>query len=66
MRYYQWKHINDIQKRPLEESYQVKLLENFVWDEWINPDKAIPKHHKRGDIRLKNYPFRGRPVEGSK
>jgi hypothetical protein len=64
MRYYQYKHINDIQKRPLEESYQAKLLENFVWSDWVDPGKVIPKPHKRGDIRLKNYPYRDRPVEG--
>lgn len=64
MRYYQWKHINDIQKRPLTESYQVKRIKNFKWDAWADPEKAMPKPHKRGDIRLKNYPYRGRPIEG--
>ena len=64
MRYYQWKHINDIQKRPLEESYQAEAIENFKWEDWVDSSKAIPNPHKRGDIRLKNYPYRGRPVEG--
>ena len=64
MRYYQWKHINDIQKRPLEESYQTKVIENFVWEDWIDPTKTVSNPHKRGDIRLKNYPYRGKPVEG--
>lgn len=64
MRYYQWKHINDIQKRPLEESYQTKILENFKWEDWADSSKAVANPHGRGDIRLKNYPYRGRPVEG--
>jgi hypothetical protein len=66
MRYLQWKHINDIQRRPLEESYQAKVIENFSWEDWIDPSKTIPNPHKRGDIRIKNYPYRGRPVEGPK
>ena len=64
MRYYQWKHINDIQKRPLTESYQTKLLENFKWEDWVDKSKTVSNPHKRGDIRLKNYPYRGKPVEG--
>ena len=64
MRYYQWKHINDIQKRPLEESYQAVLLDNFKWEDWIDPSKTIPNPHKRSDIMRKDYPNRGRPIEG--
>ncbi len=64
MRYYQYMHIDDIQSRPLEESYQAKILENFKWEEWADPTKAVANPHKRGDIRLKNYPYRGKPVEG--
>jgi hypothetical protein len=64
MRYYQYQHINDILARPLAESYQVKVLENFKWEDWADPQKKIAKPHKRGDIRLKNYPYRGKPVEG--
>ena len=66
MRYYQWKHINDIQKRPLEESYQAKVLENFTWEDWADQSKTVSNPHKRGDIRLKDYPYRGKPVEGDK
>ena len=64
MRYYQWKHINDIQKRPLTESYQAKVIDNFKWVDWVDASKVISNPHKRGDIRLKNYPYRGMPVEG--
>jgi formylmethanofuran dehydrogenase subunit E len=64
MRYYQWKHINDIQKRPLKETYQAKLLEDFKWDDWVDKSKSISNPHKRGDIRLKDYPYRAKPVEG--
>jgi hypothetical protein len=64
MRYDQYRHINDILRHPLEESYQAKVIENFKWKEWIDPSKTVPNSHKRADIRLKNYPYRGRPVEG--
>jgi formylmethanofuran dehydrogenase subunit E len=64
MRYFQWRHINDIQSRPLSESYQAKRLENFKWEAWVDPTKEIQNPHKRGDIRLKNYPYRERPVAG--
>jgi formylmethanofuran dehydrogenase subunit E len=62
MRYYQWKHINDVFSRPLEESYQAKLIENFTWAEWVDPKKVIPNPHQRTDTRLKNDPYRKRPV----
>ena len=64
MRYFQWVHINDIQSRPLEESYQAVLLKDFKWSDWVDPGKVVPKPHKRGDIRLKDYPYRGKPIEG--
>ena len=64
MRYFQWVHINDIQNRPLEESYQAVLLKDFKWSDWVDPGKVVPKPHKRGDIRLKDYPYRGKPIEG--
>jgi formylmethanofuran dehydrogenase subunit E len=63
MRYQQWLHINDILEHPLEESYQAKVIENFKWDEWIDSEKTVSKQHERTDIRLKNYPYRSRPVE---
>jgi hypothetical protein len=64
MRYQQWVHVNDILDRPLAESYQAQVIDNFKWDDWIDPGKVIAKPHVRGDIRLKNHPYRGRPVEG--
>jgi hypothetical protein len=66
MRYQQYMHINDIVSRPLEESYQAKVIENFKWEDWADLSKTIPNPDKRADIRLKNYPYRGKPVEGPK
>jgi hypothetical protein len=40
-----------------------KLIENFKWEEWIDPARSIAKPHVRSDTRLKNYPCRSRPVE---
>jgi formylmethanofuran dehydrogenase subunit E len=65
LRYNQWLHINDILSHPLKESYQAKIIENFKWEDWVNPTKAVPNPHKRGDIRLKNFPYRGKPIEGA-
>src|SRR5512139_2604302 len=62
MRYQQWVHINDILEHPLEASYQAQVIENFKWDDWIDPAKVIAKPHVRSDTRLKNYPYRSRPV----
>ena len=66
MRYQQWMHINDILSRPLEQSYQARVLENFRWADWIDPGKVVPNPHARSDTRLKNHPNRGRPIEGPK
>lgn len=66
MRYQQYMHINDIVSRPLEESYQVKVIENFKWEDWVDVTKTMPNPHKRADTRLKNYPYRGKPIEGPK
>jgi formylmethanofuran dehydrogenase subunit E len=63
MRHQQWRHINDILDRPLEESYQTQVIENFNWEDWTDPEKKITKTHKRSDTRLKNYPYRSKPVE---
>ncbi|HNY24873.1 MAG TPA: FmdE family protein [Bacteroidales bacterium] len=63
MRYQQWLHINDILEHPLEESYQAKVIENFKWEEWIDPAKKIVTSHERSDTRLKNYPYRSKPIE---
>jgi len=64
MRYLQWKHVNDILSHPVEESYQTKVLDKFVWEDWIDPAKTVAKPHERTDIRLKNYPNREKPVQG--
>lgn len=64
MRHYQWKHINDILEHPLEESYQARAIEDFAWEDWIDPSKAVARPHERSDTRLKNYPYRSRPVSG--
>lgn len=62
MRYYQWKHVNDIFSHPLEESYQAKVIENFKWEDWVDQTKTIPSPHVRTDTRLKNDAYRKRPV----
>lgn len=64
MRYQQWVHVNDILDRPLAESYQAQVIENFKWEDWIDPSKVIVNAHERSDTRLRNHPYRGRPVEG--
>ena len=64
MRYQQWSHLNDILSRPLEESYQARVIENFKWSDWIDPAKTLARPHVRSDTRLKNYPNRSRPIEG--
>ncbi|MEJ2438650.1 MAG: FmdE family protein [Gammaproteobacteria bacterium] len=62
LRYQQWKHINDILDHPLEESYQTKVIENFKWADWVDPNMVMPKHIKRSDVRYKNFPYRARPI----
>ena len=49
MRYQQWRHVNDILNHPLEESYQAKVMENFKWEEWLNPEKTIAPTSSRSD-----------------
>jgi formylmethanofuran dehydrogenase subunit E len=66
MRYHQWSHINDILSHPLEESYQTQVIENFKWDDWVDPAMRMSKTIKRSDIRLKDFPYRGKPIEGPK
>ncbi len=66
LRYYQWVHVNDILSRPLNESYQAEILKNFKWNDWIDKTKIISNPHKRGDIRLKNYPYREKPIKDIK
>ncbi len=62
MRYYQWKHINDIFSRPLEESYQAQVIDNFRWEDWVDQSKMVPKTHPRADTRLKKAGYRKGPV----
>lgn len=66
MRHQQWVHVNDILSRLLDESYQAQVVPNFKWEDWIDPTKTMAKPHLRSDTRLKNYPNRGRPIEGPK
>lgn len=63
MRYQQWAHVNDILEHPLEDSYQAKVIENFKWSDWVDPTKVIATPHKRTDTRLKDYPYRSKPIE---
>jgi hypothetical protein len=64
MRYQQWRHVNDILERPLRESYQARIVPDFRWADWIDPAKTVAKPHPRSDVRLKNYPYRTRPIDG--
>jgi len=57
LHYYQWQHVNDILSRPLKESYQAEIIENFKWEDWVDTTKIVPNPHKRGDIRLKKWLF---------
>ena len=66
LRYYQWKHVNDVLNHPLHESYQAKIIENFNWDDWVDETKTVSKPFKRKDTRLKNYPYRERPIADAK
>jgi len=66
MHYYQWQHVNDILSRQMSESYQAEIIENFKWEGWVDTTKIVLNPHKRGDIRLKNYPYRERPVSEGK
>jgi formylmethanofuran dehydrogenase subunit E len=63
MRYQQWAHVNDILEHPLEDSYQAKVIKDFKWADWIDPTKVIATPHKRTDTRLKDYPYRSKPIE---
>jgi formylmethanofuran dehydrogenase subunit E len=62
MRYYQWQHINDILSRPLKESYQTRVIDDFKWEEWVDQEKTIAAPHVRSDTRLKNDFYREKPV----
>lgn len=62
LRFYQWRHVNDILSRPLHESYQAKVVEDFKWDDWVDEAKRVVKPFVRSDTRLKNHPYRERPI----
>lgn len=62
LRYYQWKHVNDILSHPLHKSYQAKIIKNFNWNDWIDMKKTFSSPFKRSDTRLKNYPYREKPA----
>lgn len=62
LRFYQWQHVNDILSHPLHESYQAKIIKDFKWDDWVDNTKSITKPFKRSDTRLKNYPYREKPI----
>lgn len=64
MRFQQYTHVNDVLDRPLEESYQARIIPNFKWEEWVDPALAMGKTIMRADIELKNFPNRERPIEG--
>ncbi len=62
MRHQQFVHVNDILSHPLEDSYQANVIEDFRWDDWVEPTLQIAKPFERTDVRLKNYPYRSTPV----
>jgi formylmethanofuran dehydrogenase subunit E len=62
LRFYQWQHINDILSHPLHDSYQAELIDDFKWDDWVDNTKSIANPFKRSDTRLKNHPYRDRPI----
>lgn len=62
MRYMQWEQVNEILEHPLQESYQAKIIPNFKWSDWIDPAKTVTQTVVRTDTRLKNYPYRERPI----
>jgi formylmethanofuran dehydrogenase subunit E len=64
MRFQQWQHVNDVLDRPLDESYQAKVIPDFKWADWVDPKKVMVTPHRRVDVDYKNWPYRGRPIEG--
>jgi formylmethanofuran dehydrogenase subunit E len=62
LRYYQWRHVNDVLSHPLDESYQAEIIENFNWDDWVDKEKTFSSPFVRSDTRLKNYPYRKAPI----
>lgn len=66
MRFQQWELVNEILEHPLEDSYQAVVIHDFKWSDWVNHKMAIPETVTRTDTRLKNYPYRERPVQPDK
>ncbi len=62
LRYLQWKQVNEILDHPLQDSYQAKIIPNFKWRDWVDPNLTVARPIGRSDTRLKNYPYRRRPV----
>ncbi len=63
MRHQQWQHVNDILDHPLDASYQAEDIPNFKWAEWVDPALVVAHPVVRTDTRLKNFPYRHRPIE---
>ncbi len=64
MRYQQFVHVNDVLDHPVEASYQAKVIPDFRWEDWADPSFAMNRTFRRSDIELKNFPNRGKPIEG--
>ncbi|HSN22252.1 MAG TPA: formylmethanofuran dehydrogenase subunit E family protein [Usitatibacter sp.] len=64
MRYQQYLHVNDVLDHPLEASYQAKVIPDFRWEDWVDPSFATSRTFRRSDTELKNFPNRGKPIEG--
>jgi formylmethanofuran dehydrogenase subunit E len=62
LRFYQWQHVNDILSHPLQDSYQAKIIKDFKWDDWVDKNLSIAKPIVRTDTRLKNHPYREKPI----
>lgn len=62
LRFLQWKQVNAILEHPLAESYQAATIPNFKWKDWIDPKLTVAQPVVRSDTRLKNYPYREKPV----
>lgn len=56
--------MNDVLERPLEDSYQARIVEDFRWSDWVDPARSKAGTFARADTHYKNFPRRTRPVEG--
>lgn len=66
MHFQQWALVNDILEHPLADSYQAVVIHDFKWSDWVDPNLAIHQPVSRTDTRLKNYPYRERPVQAAR